>query len=164
MCAKRIHEKDVVGSQVVDFEERVDVRRLRRERIGRIQAELARANLGGLLLFDPINVRYAIGARNFETFLLHLKGSHALIPREGKPILFMPSVTEAPVLGEDVIGRPASNMDSWRTGSYVVEATKRWAEEMRDLLVELNIAGGPLGMDRSGHSDHPFTRGTGGVS
>ena len=106
MCAKRIHEKDVAGTQVVDFEERVDVRRLRRERIGRIQAELARANLGGLLLFDPINVRYAIGARNFETFLLHLKGRHALIPREGKPILFMPSVTEAPVLGEDVIGRP----------------------------------------------------------
>ena len=84
MCAKRTHEKDIVGSQVVDFEERVDVRRLRRERIGRIQAELARANLGGLLLFDPINVRYAIGARNFETFLLHLKGRHALIPREGQ--------------------------------------------------------------------------------
>ena len=92
MCAKRIYEKDVVGTQVVDFEDRVDVRRLRRERIGRIQAELARANLGGLLLFDPINVRYAIGARNFETFLLHLKGRHALIPREGKPILFMSSV------------------------------------------------------------------------
>ena len=127
MSAKRIHEKDVVGTQVVDFEERIDVRRLRLERIGRIQAELGRAGLGGLLLFDPINVRYATGTRNFETFFLHLKGRHALIPQEGKPILFMPSVTETPVLGEDVIGRPVPNMDSWRTGSYVVEATKRWA-------------------------------------
>ena len=149
MSAKRIHEKDVVGTQVVDFEERIDVRRLRLERIGRIQAELGRAGLGGLLLFDPINVRYATGTRNFETFFLHLKGRHALIPQEGKPILFMPSVTETPVLGEDVIGRPVPNMDSWRTGSYVVEATKRWAVEMRGVLSELNIAGEPLAMDRS---------------
>ena len=149
MCAKQLHEKDVAGTQVVDFEERVDVRRLRLDRIGRIQAELARANLGGLLLFDPINVRYATGTRNFETFFLHLKGRHALIPREGKPILFMPSITEAPVLGDDVIGRPAFNMASWRTAEFMAEATGRWAAEMRDLLSELNIATEPIGMDRS---------------
>ena len=149
MCAKKLHEKDVVGTQVVDFEERVDVRRLRLDRIGRIQAELARANLGGLILFDPINVRYATGTRNFETFLLHLKGRHALIPREGKPILFMPSVTEAPVLGDDVVGRPAFNMDSWRTGSYTPEATRRWAVEMRALLEEMGIVGEAIGIDKT---------------
>lgn len=149
MHIKKLHDKDVVGTQVVDFEERVDVRMLRRERLGRIQAELARANLGGLLLFDPINVRYATGTRNFETFFLHLKGRHALVPREGKPVLFMPSVTETPVLGDDVIGRPALNMDSWRTGSYTPEATRRWAEEMRDLLEELGISGEAIGMDKT---------------
>lgn len=149
MCAKQLHEKDVIGTQVVDFEERVDVRRLRLERIGRVQAELARANLGGLLLFDPINVRYATGTRNFETFFLHLKGRHALIPREGKPVLFMPSITETPVLGDDVIGRPAFNMASWRTAEFMAEATGRWAAEMRDLLSELNIATEPIGMDRT---------------
>ena len=127
----------------------MDVRRLRLERIGRIQAELARANLGGLVLFDPINVRYATGTRGFETFYLHLKGRHALIPREGKPILFMPSITETPVLGDDVVGRPALNMDSWRTGSYTPEATRRWAVEMRDLLKELGIAGEAIGIDKT---------------
>lgn len=149
MCAKQMHEKDVVGTQVVDFEERVNVRRLRLERIGRIQAELARAELGGLILFDPINVRYATGTRNFETFFLHLKGRHALIPREGKPILFMPSITEMPVLRDDVIGRPAFNMASWRTADFMTEATDRWAAEMQDLLSELNIAADPIGMDRA---------------
>ena len=148
MCAKPFHEKDVVGTQVVDFEERVDVRRLRLERIGRIQAELARANLGGLLLFDPINVRYATGTRNFETFFLHLKGRHALVPREGKPVLFMPSVTEAPVLGDDVIGRPAFNMASWRTAEFMWDATRRWAVEFKDLLTELHIVGEPIGLDK----------------
>lgn len=148
MCAKRIWEKDVVGTQVVDFEERVDVRRLRLERVGRIQAELARANLGGLLLFDPINVRYATGTRNFEAFYLHLKGRHALIPREGKPVLFMPSITEAPVLGDDVIGRPAFNMASWRTADFMWDAARRWAMELKDVLRELNIVGEPLGLDK----------------
>ena len=149
MCAKPIHEKDVVGTQVVDYEERVDVKRLRKERVARIQAELAKANLGGLLLFDPINVRYATGTRGFETFFLHLKGRHALIPREGKPILFMPSITETPVLGDDVVGRPALNMDSWRTGSYTPEATRRWATEMKDLLSELGISGEAIGIDKT---------------
>ena len=149
MCAKALHEKDVVGTQVVDFEDRVDVRRLRLDRIGRIQAELAKANLGGLLLFDPINVRYATGTRNYETFFLHLKGRHALVPRQGKPILFMPSITEAPVLGDDVIGRPAFNMASWRTAEFMAEATGRWATEMQDLLSELNIATEPIGVDRA---------------
>ena len=149
MCAKEMHEKDVMGTQVVDYEERIDVRRLRRERIGRIQEELARANLGGILLFDPINVRYAVGTRNFETFFLHLKGRHARIPREGKPVLFMPSVTETPVLGDDVVGRPAFNIASWRTGTFMSEATRRWAVEMRDVLSELHIAGDPIGIDRA---------------
>lgn len=149
MCAKPLHEKDVVGTQVVDFEKRVDVRRLRLDRIGRIQAELAKANLGGLLLFDPINVRYATGTRNFETFFLHLKGRHALVPREGKPVLFMHSITETPVLGDDVIGRPAFNIASWRTAEFMTEATGRWADEMQDLLSELNIATEPIGVDRA---------------
>ena len=149
MCAKPTHEKDLTGRQVVDFEDRVDVRRLRLDRLARLQAEIARAGLGSMLLFDPINVRYATGTRNFETFLLHLKGRHALVPREGKPILFMASVTETPVLGDDVIGRPAPNIDSWRTGGHVGEATKRWAAAMRDTLSELGIAGEPVGMDKT---------------
>lgn len=42
----------------VDFEERVDFRRLHAYRLGRVRQALARSGLGALLLFDQHNIRY----------------------------------------------------------------------------------------------------------
>ena len=48
----------VLGSMAVDFEERVDYRRMHRYRLGRALAALEASDLGALLLFDDNNVRY----------------------------------------------------------------------------------------------------------
>jgi Xaa-Pro dipeptidase len=46
------------GRTQVDFEERVDFRRLREYRLGRTRAALAHSGLGALLSFDQHNIRY----------------------------------------------------------------------------------------------------------
>src|SRR5207253_5968373 len=46
------------GHMQVDFEERVDFRRLHAYRLGRVRQALGRSGLGGLLLFDQHNIRY----------------------------------------------------------------------------------------------------------
>jgi hypothetical protein len=46
------------GTMGVDFEERVDYRRLHRYRLGRIKAALEQSELGALLVFDVNNIRY----------------------------------------------------------------------------------------------------------
>ena len=46
------------GQLQVDFEERVDFRRLHRYRLGRTRQALARSGLGALLCFDQHNIRY----------------------------------------------------------------------------------------------------------
>jgi Xaa-Pro aminopeptidase len=46
------------GHMQVDFEERVDFRRLHAYRLGRVRQALARSGLGALLLFDQHNIRY----------------------------------------------------------------------------------------------------------
>jgi Xaa-Pro aminopeptidase len=46
------------GHLQVDFEERVDFRRLHAYRLGRIRQALAGSGLGALLLFDQYNIRY----------------------------------------------------------------------------------------------------------
>jgi Xaa-Pro aminopeptidase len=46
------------GQTQVDFEERVDFRRLHRYRLGRTRQELAKSGLGALLCFDQHNIRY----------------------------------------------------------------------------------------------------------
>ncbi|HJY78378.1 MAG TPA: M24 family metallopeptidase [Burkholderiales bacterium] len=46
------------GRTQVDFEERVDFRRLHGYRLARVRAALAQSGLGGLLSFDQHNIRY----------------------------------------------------------------------------------------------------------
>src|SRR3990172_2843405 len=46
------------GSMQVDWEQRVDFERLRRERLARVKALLKRSEMGALLCFDMNNVRY----------------------------------------------------------------------------------------------------------
>src|SRR6266404_667693 len=49
------------GHTQVDFEERVDFRRLHGYRLGRTRSALAKSGLGALLLFDQYNIRYISG-------------------------------------------------------------------------------------------------------
>ena len=46
------------GHIQVDFEERVDFRRLHNYRLGRARQALDRSELGALLVFDQYNIRY----------------------------------------------------------------------------------------------------------
>jgi len=46
------------GTMAVDWEQRIDFDRLRRERLARAQALLAKSEMGALLCFDMNNVRY----------------------------------------------------------------------------------------------------------
>src|SRR5271154_5375911 len=47
-----------LGPTAVDFEERIDFRRLHRYRLGRTRQALAKSGLGSLLVFDQYNIRY----------------------------------------------------------------------------------------------------------
>ena len=47
-----------LGTMGVDFEERVDYRRLHRYRLARVKQALDKSDLGALLVFDVNNIRY----------------------------------------------------------------------------------------------------------
>jgi Xaa-Pro aminopeptidase len=51
------------GHTTVDFETRIDVRRLQRYRLARAKAALENSNCGALLLFDVNNIRYISGTK-----------------------------------------------------------------------------------------------------
>jgi Xaa-Pro dipeptidase len=52
-----------LGTMGVDFEERVDYRRMHRYRLARAQAALEKSECGALLLFDDNNVRYVTSTK-----------------------------------------------------------------------------------------------------
>ena len=75
------------GPAAVDWEDRVDVDRLRRQRLARLRAELERSELGALLTFDFANIRY-MTATHIGTWAMDKLIRFALLPRGGEPVVW----------------------------------------------------------------------------
>jgi Xaa-Pro aminopeptidase len=75
------------GTSGVDWEHRLDVPRLRRERLDRLKAELDKSHLGGLLTFDFHNIRY-MTSTHIGTWAMDKMIRFALLPRGGDPVLW----------------------------------------------------------------------------
>jgi Xaa-Pro aminopeptidase len=71
----------------VDFEQRVDYSRLRRERLERARTALEASDLGALLLFDMNNIRY-VTSTHIGEWARDKMSRYALLPRGGDPILW----------------------------------------------------------------------------
>jgi Xaa-Pro aminopeptidase len=71
----------------VDWEQRIDYPRLRRERLAKAQASLRDSDLGALLLFDPNNIRY-VTSTHIGEWARDKNARYVLLPREGDPVLW----------------------------------------------------------------------------
>ncbi len=76
-----------LGTMGVDFEERVDYRRLHRYRLGRVRQALEKSELGALLVFDVNNIRYVTSTKIGEWERDKLS-RWALLTRDGDPIIW----------------------------------------------------------------------------
>ena len=72
------------GLNAVDWEQRVDVDRLRRQRLERIGGLLERSELGALLCFDMNNIRY-ITATHIGTWAMDKLARFSLLARGAGP-------------------------------------------------------------------------------
>lgn len=75
------------GTMAVDWEQRIDFDRLRRERLARIKAELAASEAGALLVFDMTNIRY-VTSTNIGTWAQDKMSRFSLLPQGEDPILW----------------------------------------------------------------------------
>lgn len=75
------------GTSDVDWERRLDMDRLRRQRLDQLKAELDKSDLGALLTFDFHNIRY-MTSTHIGTWAMDKMIRFALLPRGGDPILW----------------------------------------------------------------------------
>src|SRR6201982_833701 len=75
------------GSMAVDWEQRIDLDRLRRQRLERAKALLAKSEIGALLCFDMNNVRY-LTATHIGTWAQDKANRFTLVPQNDEPILW----------------------------------------------------------------------------
>jgi len=140
----------VLGTMGVDFEERVDYRRMHRYRLGRAQAALEASDLGALLLLDDINIRYVTSTKIGEWARDKLS-RWALLVRGGDPILW--DFGSAAV--HHRLYSPWLKPENCKAGLVGLRGTvdpafglmKRHAEEMASLLKAAGVAKMPVGVD-----------------
>jgi len=78
---------ETFGLNTVDWEDRVDAPRLRRERLARAKAKLEESELGSLLCFDMNNVRY-ITSTHIGTWAMDKVSRFTLLPQGDEPVLW----------------------------------------------------------------------------
>ena len=140
----------VLGTMGVDFEERVDYRRMHRYRLGRAQAALEASDLGALLLFDDNNVRYVTSTKIGEWARDKLS-RWVLLTRGGDPILW--DFGSAAV--HHKLYSPWLKPENCKAGLVGLRGTvdpafglmKRHAEEMASILKAAGVAKMPIGVD-----------------
>jgi Xaa-Pro dipeptidase len=134
----------------VDFEERVDYRRMHRYRLGRAQAALEASDLGALLLFDDNNIRYVTSTKIGEWARDKLS-RWALLVRGQDPILW--DFGSAAV--HHKLYSPWLPAENCKAGLVGLRGTvdpafglmKRHAEEMASILKAAGVAKMPIGVD-----------------
>ena len=138
------------GTMGVDFEERVDYRRMHRYRLGRAQAALEASDLGALLLFDDNNIRYVTSTKIGEWARDKLS-RWVLLTRGGDPILW--DFGSAAV--HHRLYSPWLKPENCRAGLVGLRGTvdpafglmKHHAEEIASILKSAGVAKMPLGVD-----------------
>ena len=138
------------GHTNVDFETRVDFRRLQRYRLARARAALEKSQCGALLLFDVNNIRYVSSTKIGEwerdklcRFALLMRGKDPVVWDFGSAAVhhrlycdwFDPSSFRAGMLGMRGTVPPSAGL------------MKRHAAEIMSLLKEAGVDKLPVGVD-----------------
>src|ERR687884_2186661 len=138
------------GLMNVDWEERVRVDRLREERLARISGLLAASDLGALLCFDMVNIRY-ITATHIGTWAIDKLVRFCLLRQGDEPIMWdfgsaaRHHALYNPWLGD---GRSRAGISTLR-GAMSPESgrAESVAEKIRAELDQRGLLSGPVGVD-----------------
>jgi len=139
------------GTMGVDFEERVDYRRLHRYRLGRIKAALEKSELGALLVFDVNNIRYITSTKIGEWERDKLCRFALLTRTSNDPILW--DFGSAAV--HHKLYAPWLKPENCKAGLIGMRGTvapafglmERHAKEIASLIREAGVGNMPVGVD-----------------
>jgi Xaa-Pro aminopeptidase len=132
----------------VDWEQRVDMDRLRRERLARAKQFLEQSDLGALLCFDPSNIRY-LTATHIGTWANDKLIRFCLLTRDAEPIMwdFGSAARHHALYCPWLDGSERSRAGISTLRGAVEGRAESVAEKIRAELAERGLLGEPLGVD-----------------
>ncbi len=116
-------------------EDEIDFAKLRSYRLDRVKKELEKNNLEACILFDPVNVRYALDSVNMSIYNMHNLTRYCFIPVNGPVILYeyfnCEKLSEHLNLINEI--RPAITWDYFSNGDQAGIQLEKWINEVNDL-------------------------------
>ncbi len=116
-------------------EDEINFQKLRLYRLDRVKKELEKNNLEACILFDPVNVRYALDTVNMSVYNMHNLTRYCFVPVSGPVILYEYFNCEGLSSHLNLIDeiRPAITWDYFSNGDQATAQLKKWVNEIKDL-------------------------------
>ena len=116
-------------------EDEIDFNKLRSYRLDRVKKELEKKNLEACILFDPVNVRYALDTVNMSIYNMHNLTRYCFVPVNGPVVLYEYFNCEKFSKHLNLIDeiRPAITWDYFSNGDQADIQLKKWINEISDL-------------------------------
>ncbi len=116
-------------------EDEINFDKLRSYRLDRVKKELEKNNLEACILFDPVNVRYALDTTNMSIYNMHNLTRYCFIPIKGPVILYEYFNCEGLSSHLNLINevRPAITWDYFSNGDQANLQLKKWINEINGL-------------------------------
>jgi len=116
-------------------EEEINFEKLRSYRLNRVRKKLEKNNLEACILFDPINVRYALDSINMSIYNMHNLTRYCFIPINGPVILYEYFNCEILSKHLNLIDeiRPAITWDYFSNGDQTSNQLDKWIDEIKKL-------------------------------
>ncbi len=102
----------------------------------RLKDELARQDCAAILLYDPLNIRYATDCSDMQIWTMHNAARYALVCTNGPTISFEYKQAMHLAQGLDCVDevRPCISWFYFASGPRTEERAAQWADEIADLV------------------------------
>jgi Xaa-Pro aminopeptidase len=124
------------GTMGVDWEERINFDRMRKERLAKAKAALAKTDADAIFCYRLENVRYLTALRTHNWPMMFWGLASAVLPQRKDPILYTMDEDHAklrmPWIRDSVFEHPGGGLEG-------MHGAKTWAEETKKRLEDLGI-------------------------
>ncbi|MGI9316966.1 MAG: M24 family metallopeptidase [bacterium] len=122
----------------------------RHYRLSRVRSLLQQNDVAAMLLYDPVNIRYAFDCSNMQVWTAHNPLRYALIFADGPGIMFEFKACEHRSEGLPGIDevRTAIGWMYLTAGDRVSEMVQKWAQEISDLMRTYGAGNNRIAIDR----------------
>jgi Xaa-Pro dipeptidase len=148
--ADRSDLPDLATLDQLAVEEPIDLAAVRSYRLGRVREQMAAHALDACILLDPVNIRYATGARNMQVFHSRNPARYLFVAQSGPVVLHEFAGCAHLAEGLETIDeiRPAITASYAAAGTAIAAVETAWAKQVAGLVREHCGTRSALGVER----------------